>query len=40
MTDKELAEYSQWLWTDIGRQLAQAAAIYGVLLTAYWTVVA
>lgn len=36
MTDKEFAEYSQWMWADTGRMMVQAVGIYGVLLAAYW----
>ncbi len=39
MTDKEFAEYSQWMWADTGRMAAQAVAIYGVLLALYWVLV-
>ena len=40
MNDQELAEYSQWMWADTAKQLAQAAMVYAVPLTIYWTLVA
>lgn len=39
MTEKEMAEYSQWMWSDTMKQLVQAVAIYGVALMAYWGLV-
>ena len=39
MNDKELAEYSQWMWADTMKQLAQAVIIYAALLGAYWGLV-
>ena len=36
MTDKEFAEYSQWIWTETAKMTLQAIGIYGVLLSAYW----
>ena len=39
MNDKELAEYSQWMWVETGTMILQALAIYGVLLGAYWVFV-
>jgi hypothetical protein len=36
MNDKEMTEYSQWMWADTMRSVVQAVAIYGVLLGAYW----
>jgi hypothetical protein len=39
MTDKEFAEYSQWMWADTVRSVVQALAIYGLLVGAYWLLV-
>jgi len=39
MNEKELEEYSQWLWSDTAKQMGQAVAIYGTLLGAYWLLV-
>ena len=38
-TANEIA-YAKWVLADSARQLAHAAAIYAVALTAYWTFVA
>ena len=37
-TENEIA-YAKWVLADSARQLAHAAAIYAVALTAYWTFV-
>jgi hypothetical protein len=34
--DRELAEYSNWVWSDTARLALQAVAIYAALLGAYW----
>lgn len=36
MTDKELTEFSQWIWKDTARLLAHALLIYTSLMTTYW----
>lgn len=36
MTDKELKEFSQWIWADTAKMTLQAVGIYGALLGAYW----
>jgi hypothetical protein len=36
MNDKELTEYSQWMWSETGKLVLQAVAIYAVVLGAYW----
>jgi hypothetical protein len=33
-------EYAKWVLTDTLKETAQAVAIYAVVLTAYWTLVA
>ena len=33
-------EYVKWVWADTAKSVVQAAAIYAVLLGAYWTLVA
>jgi hypothetical protein len=37
-TENEIA-YAKWVLADSARQLAHAAVIYGVALSAYWTFV-
>jgi hypothetical protein len=39
MIDKELKEYSQWMWAETAKMALQAVVIYGVLLGAYWLLV-
>jgi hypothetical protein len=34
--DKDLEQYSQWMWAETGKMALQAAVIYGALLGAYW----
>jgi hypothetical protein len=36
MNDKEMIEYSQWMWADAAKMAVQAVAVYGALLGAYW----
>lgn len=40
MNEKEMIEYSQWMWTDALRQVAQGVVVYAILLVAYWGFVA
>jgi uncharacterized protein YdaU (DUF1376 family) len=36
MNDKELTEYSQWMWRDTFKMTLRGVGIYVVLLAAYW----
>ena len=39
MNDKEMAEYSEWMWADTMKHVIHAVVVYGVLLGAYWVFV-
>ena len=36
MNEKEMAEYSQWMWAETGKLALQAVVIYAAALGAYW----
>jgi hypothetical protein len=36
MSDKEMIEFSQWMWADTAKMAAQAAGIYAAALGAFW----
>lgn len=36
MMDKDMIEYSRWVWTETAKMGLQAVAIYTALLGAYW----
>lgn len=40
MNEKEMIEYSQWMWADALRQVAQGVVVYAILLVVYWGFVA
>ena len=40
MTEKEMVEYSQWMWADALRQVVKGVVIYAVLLITYWEIIA
>jgi len=39
MTDRELQEYSEWMWRDTWQQLKPAVWIYGGCLSTFWLTV-
>lgn len=40
MNEKEMIEYSQWMWADAVKQAAKGIVVYVVLLGLYWGVIA
>lgn len=40
MNEREMMDYTTWIWNDLLKQLALAAVIYTVALGAYWLLVA
>lgn len=40
MNEKEMIEYSQWIWADALKQTARGIIIYAILLVMYWGFVA
>lgn len=34
--DREMMEYSDWIWTETAKMALKAVAIYAALLGAYW----
>jgi len=40
MNDREMMDYTNWLWADTVKEVGKGLLIYAVLLGSYWLLVA
>jgi hypothetical protein len=40
MTEKEMIEFSQWMWSDALSHVGKGIVVYAVLLITYWGFIA